>query len=204
MNGKEKKFTRAGDEANRYGALWTMPLVLPLVFFLSDSFYSVAFFFCSGFFLSGSLCPLSLSLVVSVLCFFSSLSVFVRLCFFSDLLFKGGGGWYTWRQSWCLSIGWLVLSSLCFCFSLIRLLSDLPSLGLFFLSFVLLCLLALPFAFCVYRSLHVFCVSTLCLSPVLVFIRPLVFLCLSPGSFLFSFPLFRSSRDLPPFVVAFL
>jgi hypothetical protein len=45
---KEKKFTRAGDEANEYGALWTMPLVLPLVLFFSDSFYSVAFFFCSG------------------------------------------------------------------------------------------------------------------------------------------------------------
>ncbi|KAJ6915244.1 hypothetical protein NC651_017284 [Populus alba x Populus x berolinensis] len=72
MNGKEKKFTRAGDETNGYGALWTVPLVLPLVFFFSDSFYSVAFFFCSGFFLSSSLCPLSLSLslLVSVLCFF--------------------------------------------------------------------------------------------------------------------------------------
>ena len=48
MIGKKKKFTCAGDEANGYGALWTMPLVLPLVFFFSDSFYSVAFFFCFG------------------------------------------------------------------------------------------------------------------------------------------------------------
>jgi len=48
MIGKEKKFTCAGDEANGDGALWTMPLILPLVFFFSDSFYSVAFFFCSG------------------------------------------------------------------------------------------------------------------------------------------------------------
>jgi hypothetical protein len=76
MNGKEKKFTRSGDEANGYGALWTLPLVLPLVFFLSDSFYSVAFFFCSGFFLSGSLCPLSLSRGFSPLFFF----FFVCVC----------------------------------------------------------------------------------------------------------------------------
>jgi hypothetical protein len=48
MIGKEKKFTCAGDEANEDGALWTMPLILPLVFFFSDSFYSVAFFFWSG------------------------------------------------------------------------------------------------------------------------------------------------------------
>jgi ABC-type transport system involved in multi-copper enzyme maturation permease subunit len=48
MIGKEKKFTCAGDEANGDGALWTMPLILPLVFFFSNSLYSVAFFFCSG------------------------------------------------------------------------------------------------------------------------------------------------------------
>jgi hypothetical protein len=55
----------------------------------------------------------------------------------------------------------------------LRLLFDLPSLVFFFCPFVLICLLVLPFAFCVYRSLPVFCVSTLCLSHVLVFVRPL-------------------------------
>jgi len=72
MNGKEKKFTRAGDEANRYGALWTMPLVLPLVFFFSDSFYSIAFFFCSVFF--------SLALSLSLSTGFGPLFFFFFVC----------------------------------------------------------------------------------------------------------------------------
>ena len=42
---------RAGDEANEYGVLWTMPLVLPLVFFFSDSFYSIAYVFLFCFIL---------------------------------------------------------------------------------------------------------------------------------------------------------
>jgi len=102
-------------------------------------------------------------------------------------------------------VHWLASAFLSLFLFFLRLLSDLPSLGIIlFCRFVLLCLLALPFAFCVYRSLPMFYVSTLCLSPVLVFVRPLVFVCLSLGSFLFSFPLFRSSRYLPPFIVAFL
>ena len=91
--------------------------------------------------------------------FFSSSSVFVRLCLFSDLFFKRGGGRYTWRQSWCLCVGWPVLSSLCFCFFL-RLLSDLPSLGLvFFLSFCSLVFARPPFRLlCVSFTPCVLCV----------------------------------------------
>jgi len=118
MNGKGKKFTRAGDEANGYGALWTMLFVLPFVFFFSDSFYSVAFFFCSVFF-SLALFVLSLSTGFGPLFFF-----LLRLCLFACVSFlicclkrESQGRWYTWRQKWCSSIGWPVLSSLCFCFS---------------------------------------------------------------------------------------
>jgi hypothetical protein len=51
---------RAGDEANEYGVLWTMPLVLPLVFFFSDSSILLLSYFCSG------LSSLSLSLSLSI------------------------------------------------------------------------------------------------------------------------------------------
>jgi len=125
---------RAGDEANEYGVLWTMPLVLPLVFFFSNSFYSIAFFFCSG------LSSLSLSLSLywfrsSV--FFSSLSVFVRLCFFFDLLFKGGEpGGLVYLEAKLVLLRWLASAFLSLFLFFLRLLSDLPSLGLFFfLSF---------------------------------------------------------------------
>ena len=143
-----------------------MPLVLPLVFFFSDSFYSVAFFLFWS--------VLSLSLYWFRFSIFSySLSVFVRLCFFSDLLFKGGGSrGLVYLEAKLVLVRWLASAFLSLFLFFLRLLSDLPSLGLFF-SFVLLCLLIFRFAFCVYRSLLVFCVSTLCLSPVLVFVHPL-------------------------------
>ena len=116
-----------------------------------------------------------LSFFVLVCPFSLFLSLLVSVLFFSDLLFKGGepggagilGG----------KAGALALAGQCFPLSV----SVFPSLTLrssflgsfFFCPFVLLCLLVLPFAFCVYHSLPVFCVSTLCMSPVLVFVRPL-------------------------------
>jgi len=109
---------RARDEANEYGVHWTISLVLPLVFFSSDSFYSIAFFF---FVL---VCPLSLSLSLSLYWFWSSVFFLLRLCLFACVSFliscsngESRGGWYTWRQSWCSCVGWPVLSSLCFYFS---------------------------------------------------------------------------------------
>ena len=190
MIGKEKKFTRAGDEANEYGALWTMPLVLLLVFFFSYSFYSVAFFFCSG------LSSLSLSLLVSVLCFFF---FFICVC---SLVFLF---WYVVQRGRVEGVGILggkvgarVLAGQCFPLSV----SIFPSLTLrssftglfFFCPFVLLCLLILPFTFCVYRSLPVFYVSTLCLSPILVFVRPLFIPKVLSVFFPFVF-VFRSCLD---------
>jgi len=149
-----------------------MPLVLPLVFFFSDSFYSIAFFFLFWFVLSLSLYWFWSSV------FFSFSSVFVCLCFFSDQLFKRGEpGGLVYLEAKLVLLRWLASAFLSLFLFFLRLLSDLPSLGLFFFCpFVLLCLLVLPFAFCVYPSLPVFCVSTLCLSPVLVFVRPLFIL----------------------------
>ena len=131
-------------------------------------------FFVLVFFLSGSLCPLSLSLSTDFdpLFFSSFSSVFVRLCFFSDLLFKGGGA----GQCFPLSVSVFPL----------LILSDLPSLGfIFFCLFVILCLLALSFAFCVYHSLPVFCVP-LCVCPLFLFLFVLWFSSVNPrGPFCF-------------------
>jgi len=71
---------RAGDEANEYGVLWTMPLVLPLVFFFSDFFYSIAFFlfwFVLSLFLSTGFGPLFFFLLR--LCLFACVSFLI--CF---------------------------------------------------------------------------------------------------------------------------
>jgi hypothetical protein len=89
-----KKFTCVGDEANDDGALLTMPLVLPFIFFLSDSSFSFAFFFCYGLLVfSLALSVLSLSTGFDPLFFSSFFILFVcvsfRLCFFYDLLFRG-------------------------------------------------------------------------------------------------------------------
>ena len=92
---------RAGDEANEYGVLWTMPLVLPLVFFFSDSFYSVAFFlFWSVLSLSLSTSFGSLLFLILCLCLFAYVS-FLIYCSKGE----GRGGWYTWKQSWCSCVG---------------------------------------------------------------------------------------------------
>jgi len=170
MIGKEKKFTRAKDEANEYGALWTMPLVLPLVFFFFDSFYSVTFFFCSG--LS------SLSLLVLVLRFFSSSSVFVRLCFFSDLLFKGGESrGLVYLEAKLVLLRWLASAFLSLFLFFLRLLYDLPSLGLFFsvLLFSCVCSSSLSLSMCIIHFLCSVCPLCVC-PPVLVFVRPLFIL----------------------------
>jgi len=113
-----------------------MPLVLPLVFFFSDSFYSIAYVFLFWFVLS-----LSLSLSLSLYWFWSSVFFLLRLCLFACVCFliscsngESRGGWYTWRQSWCSCVGWPVLSSLCFCFSFAYSLIFLPWV-FFFLSF---------------------------------------------------------------------
>ncbi|KAJ6985333.1 hypothetical protein NC653_023334 [Populus alba x Populus x berolinensis] len=101
------------DEASGYGALWTMSLILPLVFFFFNSFYSVPFFFFP-------------SLLVSILYFF----LLLRLCFFSDLLFKGGEPrGLVYLEAKLVLVRWLASAFLSlFLFSL-RLLSDLPSLS---------------------------------------------------------------------------
>jgi len=78
-----KKFTCVGDEANDDGALLTMPLVLPFIFFLSDSSFSFAFFFCYGLLVfSLALSVLSLSTGFDPLFFFFVFH-FVCLCVFS-------------------------------------------------------------------------------------------------------------------------
>ncbi|KAJ6927504.1 hypothetical protein NC651_011524 [Populus alba x Populus x berolinensis] len=135
------------------------------------------------FFLFWIVLSLSLSLSISILYFF----LFFVCVSFLIRCSKGEsrGGWYTWRQSWCLCVGWPVLSSLYFYFSFAYSPIFLPWV-FFFCPFVLLCLFVLPFAFCVYRSLPVFC-APLCVCPLFLF---LFVLYLSPGSFLFSFPLF--------------
>ena len=160
---------RARDEANKYGVLWTMPLVLPLVFFFSDSSILLLSFFCSG------LSSLSLSLSR----FRSSVFFLLRLCLFTCVSFliccsKGesrGAGILGGKASA------RALAGQCFplsvsVFPLLTLRSSFTG-SFFFCCFVLLFLLVLPFVFCVYRSLLMFFVSTLCLSPVLVFVRPL-------------------------------
>ncbi|KAJ6959877.1 hypothetical protein NC653_038056 [Populus alba x Populus x berolinensis] len=107
------------------------------------------------------------------------------------LLFKGREPrGLVYLEAKLVLVRWLANAFISLFLFFLRSLSDLPSLSLFFCPFVLLCLLVLPFAFCVYRSLPMFCVSTLCLSPILVFVCPLFIPCLSPESFLFSFPLF--------------
>ncbi|KAJ6905935.1 hypothetical protein NC652_023631 [Populus alba x Populus x berolinensis] len=104
--------------------------------------------------------------------FRSSIFFFFFVCVSFPICCSKGesrGGWYTWRQSWCLYVGWPVLSSLYFYFPFAYSPIFLPWV-FFFCTFVLLCLLVLPFTFCVYRSFPVLCVSTLCLFPVLVFV----------------------------------
>ena len=137
--------------------------------------------------------------------FFSSSSVFVRLCLFSDLLFKRGGDRYTWRQSWCSCVGWPVLSSLCLCFFL-RLLSDLPSLGLVFffvLLFSCVCSSSLSPSVCIVHSMCSVC--SLCVCPLFLFLFILWLPSVYPrGPFCFLSLCFRSSHGLPPLVVAFL
>jgi len=165
-----------------------MPLVLPLVFFFSDSFYSIAFFFLFWFVLSLSL-SLSLSLYwfwSSV--FFSSSSVFVYLCLFSDQLFKRGEpGGLVYLEAKLVLLRWLASAFLSLFLFFLRLLSDLPSLGLFFsvLLFSCVCSSFLSPSVCI---IHFLCsVCPLCVCPLFLF---LFVLCLSSGSFLFSFPLF--------------
>jgi len=181
MIGKEKKFTRVGNEANDYGALWTMPLVLPLVFFFSYSFYYVAFFFCSG------LSSLSLSTGFDPLFF-----LLLHLCLFACVSFliccskgESRGGWYTLRQSRCSCVGWPVLSSLCFCFSFAYSSIFLPWSFFSVPLFSYVCLSSLSLSVCIVHSLYSVC--PLCVCPLFLF---LFVLCLSLGSFLFSFPLF--------------
>uniref|UniRef100_A0A3N7EBP1 Uncharacterized protein n=1 Tax=Populus trichocarpa TaxID=3694 RepID=A0A3N7EBP1_POPTR len=162
---------RAGDEANEYGVLWTMPLVLPLVFFFSDSFYSIAFFFCSSL----SFLSLFLSLLVSVL-------------FFSDLLFKGGepgGAGILGGKAGALALAGQCFPLSVYVFPSLTLRSSFP--GSFFsvLLFSCVCSSSLSPSVCI---IHFLCsVCPLCVCPLFLF---LFVLYLSPGSFLFSFPLF--------------
>ena len=127
-----------------------MPLILPLVFFFSDSFYSVAFFFCSR------LSSLSLSLLVSILCFFSSSSMFLFWTVAQRGRTEGAGilGGKVGARA-------LVANAFLFLFLFfLRLLSNLPSLGFFFLSFCspmfacppfrLLCVSFTPCVLCVH------------------------------------------------------
>lgn len=129
-----KKFTCVGDEANDDGALWTMPLVLPFIFFLFYSFFSFCFFFLWSF---SFLSVLSLSTGFGPLFFFFVFH-FVCLHVFSLVFLLWSvvqGGWYNWRWSWC---SWLAGQCFPFFFFLffLRLFYDIPSLGLiFFLSF---------------------------------------------------------------------
>ncbi|KAJ6985335.1 hypothetical protein NC653_023334 [Populus alba x Populus x berolinensis] len=65
------------------------------------------------------------------------------------------GGWYTWRQSWCLCVGWPVLSSLCFYFPF--------AYSPIFLPFHLLCVSFTPCVMCVhfvFVSCSCFCLSS--------------------------------------------
>jgi len=143
-------------------------------------------FYCFFFVL---VCPLSLSLYwfwSSV--FFSSSSVFVCLCFFSNLFSNGEsrGSWYTWRQSWCSCVGWPVISSLCFCFSFAYSPIFLP--WVFFFSVLLFSCVCSSFLSPFVCIIHFLCsVCPLCVCPLFLF---LFVLCLSSGSFLFSFLLF--------------
>jgi len=181
------KFTRSGDEANGYGALWTLPLVLPLVFFFSDSFYSVAFFFCFGFFsLWLSLSSLSLSLYW----FQSSVFFLLRLCLFACVSFliccsKGeGAGILGGKLSWCSSVGWPVLSSLCFCFSFAYSLIFLPWVLFFYLLFSCVCSPSLLPSVCIVYSLCSVC--PLCVCPLFLFLFVLWFSSVYPrGPFCF-------------------
>ncbi|KAJ6987553.1 hypothetical protein NC653_020725 [Populus alba x Populus x berolinensis] len=150
--GKKKKFTCAGDEVNGYGALWTVPLIFPLVFFFSDSFYFVTFFFRSGL---------------------SSLSLYWLSVVQRGRAERAGilGG----------KAGARALAGQCFplsvsIFPTLTLRSSFPgSSFFFFLSFCSPVFARPPFHLLCVSFTPVFCVSTLCLSPVLVFVCPLFF-----------------------------
>jgi len=131
-------------------------------------------------------CPLFL--LVSVLCFFSSSSVFVRLCFFSDLLFKEGEPeGLVYLEAKLVLVRWLASAFLSLFLFFLCLLSDLPSLGHFFFVALFSCFCSsfLSPSVCIVHSLCSVC--PLCVCPLFLF---LFVLCLSPGSFLFSFSLF--------------
>jgi len=137
-------------------------------------------FYCFLFFVL--VCPLSLSLSLSllvlVLCFFF---FFVCICLLVFVFWsvvqtgRAGGAGILGGKAGALALVGQCFPLSVFVFPSLTLRSSFPG-SFFFCPFVLLCLLVLPFAFCVYHSLPVFCVSTLCLSPVFVFVRPLFIL----------------------------
>jgi hypothetical protein len=120
--------------------------------------------------------------------FSSSSSVFVRLCFFSDLLFKGGEPrGLVYFEAKQVLVCWLASAFLSLFLFFLRLLFDLPSLVFFFSVplFSCVCSSSLSLSVCIVHSLYSVC--PLCVCPLFLF---LFVLCLSLGSFLFSFPLF--------------
>jgi len=110
------------------------------------------------------------------------------LCLFSDQLFKRGEpGGLVYLEAKLVLLRWLASAFLSLFLFFLRLLSDLPSLGLFFsvLLFSCVCSSFLSPSVCI---IHFLCsVCPLCVCPLFLF---LFVLCLSSGSFLFSFPLF--------------
>ena len=121
--------------------------------------------------------------------------MFVRLCFFSDLLFKGGGSrGLVYLEAKLVLVRWLASAflSLCFCFSFAYSPIFLPWV-FFFPLFSCVCSSSVSPSVCIVHSLCSVC--PLCACPLFLF---LFILCLSPGSFLFSFLLFSFFTWPPP------
>jgi len=131
--------------------------------------------------------------VLSFYWFRSSVFFLLRLCLFACVSFlicysKGESrGGLVYLEAKLVLVRWLASAFLSLFLFFLCLLSDLPSLGHFFFVALFSCFCSsfLSPSVCIVHSLCSLC--PLCVCPLFLF---LFVLCLSPGSFLFSFPLF--------------